>query len=170
MSIRIAGAVLVVIGTGGFGFLIAASYRREERLLRQLLNALDFMQCELQYRLTPLPELCRQVASSSEGVIRMVFLNLATELEDQITPDVEKCMAGVLSGLRDMPKLTRESLELLGRSLGRFDLEGQLRGLESVRRECRRGLDTLAQNAAIRNRSYQTLGLCAGAALAILFI
>ena len=76
----------------------------------------------------------------------------------------------MLTGLREIPKLTRESLELLGRSLGRFDLEGQLRGLESVRQVCRHGLETLAQNSAIRNRSYQTLGLCAGAALAILFI
>lgn len=170
MSIRVVGAVLIVIGSGGFGFLIAASYRREERLLRQLLNALDYMQCELQYHLTPLPELCRQVAASAGGAIRFVFANLATKLEDQITPDVEKCMSDVLAGLREMPKLTRESLELLGRSLGRFDLDGQLRGLESVRQVCRRGLDTLSQNAAIRNRSYQTLGLCAGAALAILFI
>lgn len=170
MSIRIVGAVLVVMGTGGFGFLIAASYRREEKLLRQLLNALDYMQCELQYHLTPLPDLCRQVAASTAGVIRLVFANLAAKLEDQITPDVEKCMVGVLTGLRDMPKLTRESLDLLGRSLGRFDLDGQLRGLESVRQVCRHGLDTLEQNAAIRNRSYQTLGLCAGAALAILFI
>lgn len=170
MSIRVVGAVLVVIGTGGFGFLIAASYRREERLLRQLLNALDYMQCELQYHLTPLPELCRQVAASAGGVIRFVFATLATRLEDQITPDVEKCMFDVLTGLREIPKLTRESLELLGRSFGRFDLEGQLRGLESVRQVCRHGLETLAQNSAIRNRSYQTLGLCAGAALAILFI
>lgn len=170
MSIRIVGAVLVVMGTGGFGFLIASSYRREERLLRQLLNALDYMQCELQYRLTPLPELCRQVAASEKGVISSFFLNLAIKLEDQITPDVEKCMIDVLSDMRDLPKLTRESVELLGRSLGRFDIEGQLRGLESVRQVCRRGLETLSQNAAIRNRSYQTLGLCAGAALAILFI
>lgn len=170
MSIRIAGAILVIVGCGSFGFLIAAAHRREETILRQLLTALDYMQCELQYRLTPLPELCRQVAAGYSGAVRSVFFLLATELEDQISPDVERCMEHVLSKLKDLPKLTREAMELLGRSLGRFDLDGQLKGLEAVRQECRRNLEALAQNRDVRLRSYQTLGLCAGAALAILFI
>ena len=54
--------------------------------------------------------------------------------------------------------------------IGRFDLEGQLQGLESVRVYCRDQLDNLAKDRDVRLRSYQTLGLCAGAALAILFV
>jgi len=49
-------------------------------------------------------------------------------------------------------------------------MEGQLKGLESVRQECRRQVETLSYNRDARLRSYQTLGLCAGAALAILFV
>ena len=58
----------------------------------------------------------------------------------------------------------------MGSSLGRFDLEGQLQGLESVRIYCREQLDELSKDRDVRLRSYQTLGLCAGAALAILFV
>ena len=58
----------------------------------------------------------------------------------------------------------------LGRTLGRFDLDGQLIGLENARRDCRRAVDALSENRDNRLRCYQTLGLCAGAALAILFI
>ena len=170
MNIRIIGAVLIILGCGGVGFAIAASYHKEERTLRQLLNALDYMQCELQYHRTPLPELCRQVAAADKGILKKVFFSLTTELEDQISPDVERCMAHVLSSCKELPQLVGEALELLGQSLGRFDIEGQLKGLERVRSECRRGIENLEQNEILRNRSYQTLGLCAGAALAILFV
>jgi hypothetical protein len=61
-------------------------------------------------------------------------------------------------------------LEELGQSLGRFDLPGQLRGLERAIRETELVLRTVREGAPERRRSWQTLGLCVGAALAILLI
>lgn len=170
MSFKLIGALLVIVGCGGFGFLVAAAHRREERTLRQLIAALDYMECELHYRLPPLPELCCQVAAESNGVVKSVFALLAEELENQISPDVDSCMNAALCKVRDIPQKTYDALELLGHSLGRFDIEGQLMGLEAVRQSCRQKVDELSQNRDIRLRSYQTLGLCAGAAIAILFI
>lgn len=170
MILKIIGAILVIAGCGGFGFKLAACHLREEKTLRQFISSLDFMECELQYHLTPLPALCRQTAAESSGVIRQVFLLLAIELEDQISPDVDRCMTAVLSKMADIPRLTKTAMVNLGRSLGRFDMEGQIKGLDAIRQECRRNLDGLNQNKDVRLRSYQTLGLCAGAAIVILFI
>ena len=170
MNIKIIGAILVIAGCGGFGFKLAATHLREESSLRQLISALDYMACELQYRLTPLPQLCRQAGQESKGIISYVFLALSEELEGQISPDAERCMSAALCRVKDLPGLSRNAIESLGHSLGRFDIEGQLKGLEAVRQECRRNLELLNQNRETRLRSYQTLGLCAGAAIAILFI
>lgn len=170
MSIKIIGAILVMAGCGGFGWKIAAAHRREEKVLRELIGILDYMECELQYRLTPLPDLCRQAAVESKGVLRTIFLSLTQELEDQILPNVEHCVNAALAKTKNPPKAVEEGISLLGRSLGRFDIEGQLKGLETVRQECRRNLNALTYNKDVRLRSYQTLGLCAGAALAILFV
>ncbi len=170
MILKLLGAIFVIAGCGVFGFYLAAGHRRQEAALRQLISVLDYMECELQYRLTPLPELCRQAARECSGVLKHAFLELSRELEDQIAPDVQRCMTAALSKCPDMPSRTLEALQLLGRSLGRFDIDGQLKGLEAVRQECRRSLGQLAQNREYRIRSYQTLGICAGAALAILFI
>lgn len=170
MSFKILGAVLVIASCGGFGFLAVAAHKREERSLRQMITALEYMRCELKYHLTPLPELCRQAASQSGGAVRAVFLSLAAELENQISPDVERCMRAALCKVKDIPKLTYDAMVQLGRSLGRFDVDGQLLGLEAARQTCSRGIESLSQNREVRLRSYQTLGLCAGAALAILFI
>ena len=170
MNYKWIGAILIIVSCGGFGFSLAAAQLREERTLRSLICALDFMECELQYRLTPLPELCRQAGNDAKGCIRETFLALAEELEAQVSPDAASCMNAALSTVRDIPRHTREALALLGQSLGRFDLAGQLKGLDAVRLTARRQLDAITTNKEPRLRSYQTLGLCAGAALAILFI
>ena len=170
MTIKWIGAILVILGCGGTGFSMASAHRKQERELRQFMGALDYLQCELQYRLTPLPDLCRHTAAQASGSVRKLFLALAVELEDQISPDVRHCMNAALEKSGDLPEVVSIVAENLGKTLGRFDMDGQLMGLERARQECRRALDMLTNNREVRLRSYQTLGLCAGAAMAILFI
>ncbi len=170
MILKLIGAVLVLAGCGGIGFRIAANHRFEEKNLRQLIGILDYMECELQYRLTPLPELCRQASKEFSGMLGEVFWELSVEMEAQISPDLATCMSAAVEKAAKLSPLAREQLLLLGKSVGRFDMEGQLKGLEAVRHECRRQIEALSVNRDSRLRSYQTLGLCAGAALAILFV
>lgn len=164
------GALLIIGGGGMFGFSLAAAHKREEKALLSLISALDYMQCELQYRQAPLPELCRLAGSQNKNHIGQVLLMLARELECQISPDVECCMEAALQSDFNLPSRSRIAFETLGQSLGRFDLDGQVQGLESVRAFCRAELEKLGKDRDVRLRSYQTLGLCAGAALAILMI
>lgn len=170
MNYKWIGAIFIIFSCGGFGISLARTHRREESTLRQLISALDLMECELQYRLTPLPELCRQAGLESRECIRTVLLKLSQELEAQIAPEVSICMRAAISGVKDIPPKTAQALDKLGSSLGRFDLPGQLKGLESLRSDCRRTLEELNRNKDQRLRSYQTLGFCAGAALAILLV
>lgn len=170
MNIKIIGAIFVILGCGGFGWKLSAMHKREVRILREFISLLDFMECELQYRLTPLPDLFRQAAQESKSILSTVFLSVTRELEDQVLPNAECCVNAVLAKTKNLPDTLKNAFTSLGSSLGRFDIEGQLKGLETVRQECRRTLGALTQNESVRLRSYQTLGLCAGAALAILFI
>lgn len=170
MTIKILGAFFVVFGCGAFGFMVAAMHRKETATLRNLLTALDYMACELQYRLTPLPELCRRTSERSRGIVKQMLSSLAVELDEQISPDVEKCVHVVLENIKDIPIKTAEVFKLLGQTMGQFDLEGQLKGIDSIRAESTRILAEHTSNQENRLRCYQTLGLCAGAAMAILFI
>ena len=170
MAYKWMGAALVVLSCGSFGMAAARVHRREEDTLRQLIGVLDYMECELQYRLTPLPDLCIQAAGQCTLPLSRVFALLGRELEQQLEPDVSGCMATALGAAGMIPERTRKCLLQLGRNLGRFDLDGQIRGLDGVRVESRRILAALTENREVRLRSYQTLGLCGGAALAILLI
>lgn len=170
MSLKWLGVICVVAGCGGFGCMMAWNVKRETRMLRQLLCALDFLSCELSFRMTPLPEALRKTAALYTGSIQAVFLRLAEELEQQIAPDVASCMEAVIAKTPELSKKASVYFRDLGRLLGNFDLSGQEKGLESIRKQCNAELRQLEDGQSQRVRSYQTLGLCAGAALAILLI
>ena len=61
-------------------------------------------------------------------------------------------------------------LFLLGDSLGKYDLDGQLKGIDFVRKNCEEILAKQVQELNNCVRTYKTLGVCAGAALAILLL
>lgn len=170
MGYKWIGAVLIITGCSGCGFAIAAGNRREEQLLYQLVSVLQVIESDLQYRLTPLPELCRMAAGETKGILQAVFLNLYRELSWQKLPDAGSCMHAAIQRSGELPPRVRRLLVQLGHTLGRFDLSGQLQGIQSVRNRCEESLGSIRKNRDERLRSYQTLGICAGAALAILLI
>lgn len=170
IALKWLGAAVILASCCSVGFMIRLSHNKEVNTLKTFISALDFMECELQYRMYALPELCRLAAQECDGPLRKFFSILSNELEDQISPDVKRCIKVVLSKIKDLPISTLDGIESLGNSLGRFDLQGQLKGLESVRSECRIKLNKLVGNSDTRLRSYQTLGLCAGAAIVILLV
>lgn len=170
MNFKVIGAMIIIFACGGCGFLTAAHHNANIRFLQSLILGLDFMVCELQYRATPLPQLCRQTGERCNEKVGQIFMELADELESQISPNVGICMTTVLSRFSELDPMVSESLLELGNQLGQFDISGQVRGLENCRGHCISMLDQLTTNKDSRLRSYQTLGLCAGAAIVILFI
>ncbi len=169
MTLKIMGAIFVIIACSAMGFAKVAGCRREEKLLQKLILTLEYMESELQYRHHSLPELCRTAASYAGGLVGAVMLQLGEELDRQLLPEAESCMRVVLSRMA-MPGSLKKQLRLLGKTLGRFHLDGQLTGFHTVKELCRRELDRLSTQHAQALRSYQTLGICAGVALVILFI
>lgn len=168
--IKIIGAAMIVLGCGAFGFKLASDYVKRINSLKQLIWVLDFFTNELQYRLTSLPELCRQASRNSKGAISDFFASLEHELDSQVSPDVERCVSAALYKHKEIPADSVKLLELLGHSLGRFDLAGQLNCLESVKKDAQSLMEKLDSEKELRVRNYKTLAICAGVALAILFV
>ena len=169
MSIKWIGTAIILLACGGFGFKLAAACRQQARELQELISILELLSCELRYRSTPLPELCLVAVKAGKGSVSKLFISLHRELERQIAPDAGCCMnAAVASSCLSQP--VKQYLLELGRTLGRFDLEGQLQQICFLKENAAQLLDKLTKGQAERVRSYQTLGLCAGAALAILLL
>lgn len=170
MILRIIGAVFIFASCLGLGLYIAANTRREIKYLKSLVNAQEFMICELQHKAPALADLSRRTAQECYGRLRDVFLNLADELESNFFTDATQAMDKILRNVSDIPSYTQNALHRIGNSLGYFDMDGQVQRMQSVLEACRLYLQQLMRNSDSRIRQYQTLGLCAGAALIILLI
>lgn len=170
MTYKWIGALLVILGSSGFGFCMGSHHRKTEKQLRQFLQILEDMTCLLQYKIMPLPDLCRNSVHRINGPLRALMLQFAGELEKQVAPDAPSCMSAALAYCPNLGGSLRYLASELGHSLGIYDLPGQLQGLKSAQENCQRVLKNMECNRELRIRSYQTLGICTGTALAILFI
>ena len=135
-----------------------------------MIGILKFMESDLQFRLTPLPELCRLAAGETKGTLHTVLMNLYRELCWQKLPDAGSCMYAAIQRSGEIPAGVRRPLVQLGHTLGRFDLPGQIQGIQAVQKRCGESLERIAVNREEWLRSYKTLGVCAGAALAIILL
>lgn len=169
MSMKIIGVVLIIASCGMFGFMRGFNLKREIRALHDLIGILNYMECELSFKLTPLPQLCRNCVGFGQSLDNL-FLTLADELESQIAPDVSTCMNASIAKCGCQSALLMSFLTELGHSFGKFDLQGQLTGIKTVRQSCAKQLEVLECGKVLRIRNYQTLGICAGAALAIILL
>lgn len=170
MPLKWMGCILIVASCGGFGFALAIQYRREIALLQQLETAVRYMRCELSCRVDSLSQICAGVAGQVTGPIQDILQSVSMELDKQICPDASSCMQLVLSSYVGIPENARLCLQQLGASLGRYDLAGQLGELDAVHERCNILIAEMWEQKDKRTHAYQTLGLCAGAAVAILLI
>ena len=79
-------------------------------------------------------------------------------------------MGIVLQSYDEIPVRIRRLLSLLGSSLGRFDLSGQLEGLREVQAACALELEAIRSGREQRMKNYVTISLCAGASVVILLM
>ena len=119
------GAICVVGACGACGFSMAASYTGLQRCLQQLQNGLELMQCQMEYQMTELPELCAILASACTGPVGKFFGTLGQELRRGDVSEAPACVALTLARDRELPEACRSLLSQLGKSLGQLDLAGQ---------------------------------------------
>ena len=170
MTVRILGAILILLGCGSVGFLLAATCKQETTALKNFIESMHIMESELRYRKTPLPYLCHYIAASQSGIVKTYFLYLENELQQQKQPDASTCAALALNKIPQMPNALKEMILQFARSLGEFDIEGQLLGIQAVRTDAAMRLKHMSKDQEQRMKNYRTFGVCAGAAIIILFI
>lgn len=163
------GAAMILCGCTAAGCCMALGHKYAEFCLNQLLRALEYMIRELQYRSPVLPELLIRGGEAARGAISEVLRRAGEILMEHraATPSESMILAAETVSI---PREAGALLELLSAGLGAFDLQGQLQGICEVRDECKNTLAILREGREQRLRSYQTLGLCAGAALAIILL
>ncbi len=167
---KLLGAILVFLGCGAVGFGKAAACRREIWQLEQLQQVFSYMENELSYRYPPLPDLLRGTKAHCGGAPGKVLQEAAVELETNLQPDAGLCMQAAIERVSGLGAGPRELLLVLGSTMGKFQLSGQISGLKALQELGRKRLEACSARETERIRTLRTLGICAGAALVILLM
>lgn len=168
--LRVAGVCLILLGAGGFGIQRAAAFFRQLIQLREFSAMLELLSCELNYTLLPAGELCRQTSTRATGTAARFLAAYAGALEqDRLPPAAAREALNQTRGLLLPNDASLALLELFG-ALGRYDLDGENRLLALTQQRIRQALQRCETEKRPLARGYAALGLCTGAALAILLL
>ena len=78
--LKLAGMVIVILGSVALGMYQACMYVNRLNNLHEVKKAFLYIQGEIRYMSTPLPELLEEVAGRVKGPFRRFFTRVADEL------------------------------------------------------------------------------------------
>ncbi|HEX6922562.1 MAG TPA: stage III sporulation protein SpoIIIAB [Bacillales bacterium] len=166
------GALFIIAATTSGGFMWAKQYSERPRQLRQLKTALQALEAEIMYGLTPLAEACEHLAGQFSDPLRIFFQEFSKRLEEgsssvQQAWDESLKMVWPQTALR---KGEREVMKQFGATLGKHDRDHQQKQIRLALSHLERE-EAEARDAQYRNeKMIKSLGFLAGLLLVLLLI
>ena len=164
MAFKLAGVMLITLGTVGWGVAGIRRLRRRAFVLRALTGSLELMESEICQRLTPMAELMERLGDAAPPPVSRFYAEVREGMErvgEVAFPVIWRRAAENTLG-QCLNEEERQALSELGLSLGRYDPEQQ----RSAIRYARRRLDAFAERAAAErdrdSRVHAFLGIAAG--------
>jgi stage III sporulation protein AB len=169
--IQFFGALLLAGGATALGLGAANQLGARTNTLRAMCDALQMMERELSFRLTPMPELLNRVAKGASPPAAAFFNACAKELSTS-TPLTMSAIWDCALGekLPDLSAEDRRILCPLGNILGRFDVDCQREALSAAIQELERAKLQAEEIHRRQGKVYSILGLVSGAFFVILLI
>ena len=166
------GMILILIASGTVGFGMARTVRRQQVQTVVLIDALLRLRHELQYRLTPLPDAFAllRVLPKREGAAFCSAMSARLQAA-RPCPDGYACRRAMAqTGGLQLTAGTRSALLALFDALGRYDLEGNLQMLELALDRLRAEARTIQSGSRARCKTYISLAVCTGLAIAVILV
>ena len=166
------GMILILMASGTVGFGMARTVRRQQVQTVVLIDALLRLRHELQYRLTPLPDAFAVLGEMPNREVAAFFSAMSARLQSGRTCTVGYACRQALRRTEGLciPAGVRTTLMSLFDTLGKYDLDGNLQALDLALGRLREEARQLQGSAAARCKTYVTLGVCTGLAVAVILI
>lgn len=129
---KITGCILIVTGTSGYGFWMAARYGDRLKTLEQLRQMIFLLKGQIIYANAPLEEAFDAVGRRTEGELSELFLQVAGRIREQQGEAFVQIWKNEIEGLGEESALTKKDRQMLagmGEHLGFMDRDMQERNL-----------------------------------------
>ena len=168
--IRMAGAVLVAVGTSWLGIRAAGTLDQELNSLRAASEALALLERELEWDSPPLPVLMRRIVPQCRNPMNVVFQGVLRALDRLEEETLTDNWAMLIEQQAEFDAGTKRVLLPLGSVLGRCSCEEQRRAVAMVRERLDRLEQELMGERQRKGRLYRVLGVSGGSFLALLLL
>lgn len=170
---KLLGALLVLLACSGLGMAAAAAIAARPRQLQKLRSDLTWLEMDINYAATPLPEALAKLAQISEEPVRSLWQETLACLANGEGVTAEEAWQRSLRRFRRLSALQENDLAVLrdfGAGLGTTNRQEQLKKFKLLQEQLA-ALQTQAEEARQKTeRLYRTLGVLTGIALIILLL
>ncbi|MEB3101451.1 stage III sporulation protein SpoIIIAB [Ferviditalea candida] len=169
--LKLMGAALVLFAGAMAGFYQSWRLASRPRQIRGLIHALQVLETEIVYALTPLPEALRKLGRKTAAPVSGLFGQIGDRLEQEqgITlQEVWEFTALDYWKQTAMKETEREIVRQLGRTLGISDREDQVKHLHLAIRELQREEMTAIDEQKRYEKMWKSLGILAGVLIVIM--
>jgi len=164
------GGGLVFFAGTMFGFTVSNQYTNRPRHIRQLLQALQQLETEISYGMTPLPDAMHSIARKLQDPLASLFRKIAEELSSGSLTTNQSWNAAVddcwhRTAMRSAEK---EIFLQLGSTLGVSDREDQLKHLHLAMGQLKGEEEAAKEDQRRYAKMWRSLGMLGGALVVIL--
>jgi stage III sporulation protein AB len=169
--LKFIGAVFILIAAALFGFLQALHYARRPKQIRGLIGALQRMETEMTYALTPLPELLEALSRQTAEPIASLYRVAAERLMSTSGISTREIWQQEVkeTWIRTSMKLPEQEIMLqLGHVLGMSDRGDQVKHLHLAVSQLQLEEADSREEQRKYEKMWKSLGILIGALLVIL--
>lgn len=169
--LKLLGVLCLLGGATAVGFGAEGQLNRRVKSLRSLRDGLAWMERELSFRLTPLPDLLQQLAEKKQIASRF-FQRCRESLPELGKYSMGELWSRALAAEEDLLLQPEELAVLLtlGDVLGRYDSQGQQEALQVAVNELSQRLTIAEEEKNRLGKLYRVLGISAGALSVIVLL
>jgi len=169
--LKLIGAMLVVGAAALIGFTMALHYRRRPQQIRQLMHALQRLETEIAYGLTPLPEAFQSIARQIADPLAALFRRAAERLlaaDGAPTRDIWSETVNEVWKRTSLGAPEREAVLQLGGVLGLSDRDDQIKHLRLAVGQLAAEEEQSREEHRRYGKMWKSLGVLIGALIVIL--
>ncbi len=169
--LKIVGALFVFAGSVGVGVILVSRVNHRIMLLRAMVEGLDMVSCELEFRMSPLKDALCAVSQKTNGTVSNFFLYCAGEIgikHDCIFLDIWK--RGMEMSFSALNQCDLETIQTAGAVLGRYDVESQVSVIRAAIEQLKRYSEEAIQEKKGKGKVFSTVSAAMGLFLIILLI
>jgi stage III sporulation protein AB len=170
--IRAIGSLFIIVACGLLGNNVAYAYARRPHLLRSIQTALQFLETEIDYGATPLPDALERVARFSPPELAVFFHAVRNSLLLPNGYSLSEALEWGLNGLRENSVLRNRELDLLaplGEILGGSERRDQVKHLRLALQKIKLAEVRAGDEADRNEKMWRYLGFLFGTMLVLTF-